>query len=306
MNPNFANSAITSALATLESIPVAMHVPVIVALITGVLLLLFGARILRPAFILLGMAAGSLLGALLLPNFVPDALAGIPSPMLGLGVGALIGGCVALAMFRTAMGISSAVALGALATLAATIHLSHTPGALPAAPDTTAIKAAWNESAAEAAKTLAVEKTKSVSDRVRGVTAAKEPAPNETAAKATRDFLDQIFLQGRDWWASLPGDSRITLAAAMVGGTILGFVLGIVAPRKGAAIITSLLGAGMMLASIAWLVRGLDLPGKGLLAATPTLWLAAWLLPALAGVVFQIGGRTHRTRQQPAQPETAA
>lgn len=291
----------------LQSVPGALHLPMVVALVTGVVLLLFGGKVLRSAFIILGGILGAVMGSLLLPNFVADRVFNVPSPLIGLGAGAILGGIMAVSVFRLALGICSAGTLGVLATLIAGVYLSATPGALPQAPTTQAITDAWTSGAKSAAATVISDKASRLKERVTGAASpTQDQAEVDSAAATTRAFLDEIFRAGHDFWNRLPGDSRITLIAALVGGAILGFVMGTVAPVKGAAVLASLLGAGMAVASVAWLVRALDLPGQSLIDQGPRVWLAAWLLPALGGVVFQVARHERRGAVREPEPATAA
>jgi len=67
-----------------------------------------------------------------------------------------------------------------------------------------------------------------------------------------------------------------------------GLLLGALMPRRAAAVITGLLGAGVALASTAWLAHLLDLPGRDLLAMGPMAWLGLWGALAAVGITLQL------------------
>lgn len=303
MNSTFSMSVLEQAMASIRAIPASIHLPAAVAVVAGLVLLLAGCRVFRPVYLLAGSAIGALLGALLLPNFTPDYLGGVPSPVWGLGIGSILGGLVSLALYRLAMGVTSAVSTALLATLCAMAYLTTIPGAVPQTTNTQRLLDSWEAGAREAGVSLAKTEVSRVTSKIKGVSGDTSDPALDSAAATTRAFVDSLFHEGRNYWSGLPGDSRVTLIASLIGGALLGFVLGIAAPRKGAAIVTSLLGAGLLVSGTAWLMAGLDIPGRSLLSRGATVWLGAWLLPAAAGMVFQMtrpGGGACRAGTAPA------
>ncbi len=296
-------SVLEQAMASIRAIPAAVHLPAAVAVGAGLVLLLAGCRVFRPVYLLAGGTIGALLGALLLPNFTPDYLGGVPSPVWGLGIGSILGGLVSLALYRLAMGVTSAVSTALLATLCAMAYLTTIPGAVPQTTNTQRLLDAWEAGAREAGVSLAKTEVSRVTSKIKGVSVNTSDPALDSAAATTRAFVDTLFHEGRSYWSGLPGDSRVTLIASLIGGALLGFVLGIAAPRKGAAVVTSLLGAGLLVSGTAWLMAGLDIPGRSLLSRGAAVWLGAWLLPAAAGIVFQMtrpGGSACRAGTAPA------
>ena len=66
-------------------------------------------------------------------------------------------------------------------------------------------------------------------------------------------------------------------------------LVGVVMPRKSAAVVTAMAGAGLWLASGAWLAHAVEVPGKELLHRSPLAWSAIWLAVSLVGIIVQIG-----------------
>ena len=116
-------------LATLNSLPIGMHGGALLALIAGISLWLFGARILKPMFALLGMATGSLVGAIALPLLGIMQVGSFPSVYVGLGAGAIGGLVIACLLFRFALIVASGVVFTAAGVLGAAAYLNvQTPG----------------------------------------------------------------------------------------------------------------------------------------------------------------------------------
>ena len=86
----------------------------------------------------------------------------------------------------------------------------------------------------------------------------------------------------------IPADGRLTLCGAGLAAGFVGLLLGALMPRRAAAVITGLLGAGVALSSTAWLAHLLDLPGRDLLAMGPAAWLGVWGVLAAIGITLQL------------------
>ena len=117
-------------IATINDVPMAVHLPVIAILIVGALLCLWGSKLLKPLYVGLLAAAGGVAGSLLLPNFMPDHLAGLPSPIIGLCVGVFGGALMAAMTYRFALGVTAFAAMGFTGFSIALVYLSMTPGSV--------------------------------------------------------------------------------------------------------------------------------------------------------------------------------
>mgnify|MGYP007080398440 CR=1 FL=1 len=107
----------------------AVQIPVGMCLLGGILLTLFGTRLLKPLYVLIFAAAIGTLCSLLAPNFISDRVAGVPSPVIGVGVGAMLGSLLAVLTFRFALSLTTAATLGVVAFLGAAVYLSLMPAA---------------------------------------------------------------------------------------------------------------------------------------------------------------------------------
>jgi hypothetical protein len=298
-------------LANVGVVPLAVHLPVVVALIAGSLLTLFGKKLLKPIYVLCVASALGLVTALLTPNFVSDTQFGIPSPAVGMVLGAGVGALLAVATFRFALGLTCAITFATVGLLGGLMYLSLVPDALPPLKDQRqAVVDSFHSELAAVPKDAALKEARELLDRttkrLRG-----EPisSPDEidtleppTAAARTRAFLDSVMLQLKSAWATLPGDSQLTTVACAACGAMLGFVLGVVAPLKASAALTSVAGSVICVAAGAWLLAAAGILQPTILARGPAIWLAMLTGVALAGFVYQLPKRPASSPQpQPAQ-----
>jgi hypothetical protein len=295
-------SVFRQTVASIAAIPLAVHLPVLVVLLAGAMLCLTGSKLLKPIYVVAMAAVCSVMVGLMAPNFLTDSVAGIPSPLIGVGIGAVLGGVLAIASFRFALGLSSAATFTFAGFLAALTYLSTVPGAIPSvAPQQERITSAWNEQVTSTQEALALEQAKLLVARTKArLKGEAQPELSKeqqeaaaTAAANTRGFLDECFNQVHDVWNQLPGDSRVTLLASCVGAAMLGFVLGVVAPVKAGAAITSMAGSLLCVLSGAWLLSLAGIVRPSLLDRGPMIWLAIWGGVALTGFVFQLPRKPH-------------
>jgi len=278
MDPAFPIPALEIGTATLSTC-----LPAGVGLIAGLILWLLGGRVLRPVTVVLGGAAGALLGSLVAPALLTSPLQGIPPPLAGGAVGGVLGLVAAAAFFRFAMAGAGLTVFGAVGVLAAGAwlgigtHLTTPDATVAAAPglDRTALvgighrylESRWRQDGAG--------------------TTAEDPA-SAAVLDAARIAVDASARNAQARWLGIPADGRLTLAGAGLAAGFFGLLLGALMPRRAAAVITGLLGAGVALASTAWLAHLLDLPGRDLLAMGPMAWLGLWGALAAVGITLQL------------------
>ncbi|MEI7658510.1 MAG: hypothetical protein WCK33_10630 [Phycisphaerae bacterium] len=288
---------------SLAGVPLAVHLPVAVVLVAGLILCVAGAKLLRPVYVLMVAAACSLLVGLMAPNFIADRLLGIPSPVIGMATGAVLGGLLAVATFRFALGLTSCGAFVVAAFLAAAAYLSTVPGALPPLTEhRERLGQSWSERIDEAPQAFAITQARRLIAAAASSLAATPAGaePKDEAAANTRGFLDDCFHELHAAWGSMPGDTRLTFIATCLAGAMLGFALGVAAPAKAGAAITSLAGAMLVLLSGAWLLRVAGVIEPTLAERGALAWLAAWIGLALIALVFQ-WPRKSQAKAEPAE-----
>jgi len=273
MNPQ-AQSEFLEHLAESAQSQAALHAPAVVGLITGMILLLAGGRLLKPAVMLIGAAAGSLAGGLFIPALTTNQLGGVDSLPIGLSVGAIGGLFLAAMLFRFAMAAGAAAAFAGLALLATGVYLA-TSGEL---------KTSLREDITSTEIVLAAHR---YSNEVAAPLLTKDQAT--PVAVATRVF-EQAGHDLSDLWNRSPGKARASLAGAGAIAGMIGLVTGLLMPRRAAAIVTGLIGAGVAIISLTWLAWSLNLPGREWLSHGPTGWLLIWIAVAAAGIWCQHSG----------------
>ncbi|MFN0133515.1 MAG: hypothetical protein ACKVW3_13435 [Phycisphaerales bacterium] len=254
-----------------KALPYPAHILAAVGAIVGLLLWFRGRQILKPLFCVLGGLGGAGLGFSLVPAMGLNTLGGIPSPYIGLGVGAALGLIAGLLMFRFAMAFWLAVGLGAAAFLGASAGVGYRAIAdLPAAREQLVAPLPPPETPTGTdPKTVALARLKPVATRVREFVAA-----HSEEAKAT--------------FNSLPAQGKLILVGATLGATLAGFAIGLAWPKRVAAAGTALVGSGIALASGVWLVRATGMPGWEWLAKNPLAVLIGWLVFGAVGYMAQV------------------
>jgi hypothetical protein len=110
-------------LEALQALPIGMHVTIGVGLIAGLMLWLFGRRVIRPVFVVVGMAAGAGIGLLLTPTLGLPAIGPLAPPYVGLAAGSVVGLIAAAILFRMTMAVAAAAVLAIAGVLSAGIYL---------------------------------------------------------------------------------------------------------------------------------------------------------------------------------------
>lgn len=315
MNPGGLHiPSLDQVLAALDGSPVGLYLIPTIALVSGAFLWAAGGRALKPLFVLIAVVSGAVLGLNHLTPLFAGHLGDVPPHYAGIGFGALGGLLLAVAFFRALMGIAAGITLAAvaLAIAAAAMGLRAADFAptetSPARPSTvSADPAALYERAVivYGGKTppLVQPEPRRAHPELR--TAAAQPGELAAGELAPTSPIEAARARAIESWNALPDRARHNLAAAALAGAVLGLVIGILAPKKSAALVTASLGAGLMLAAAALLIRTLE-PGhaaRNLLALLdqrgPGAWLAVWGVLAVLGLAIQ--GR--RGRKPAAKPQ---
>ena len=150
-----------NSVAGITAIPLAVHLPVVLVLIAGVVLCLAGSRLLRPVYVCCMASVASIVVALMAPNILSDSVGGVPSPLIGMVVGAILGGVLAVASFRFALGLTCSVTFVAAGFLCALTYLWTVPNALPPAGEhRDRIANSWEEKVSQTQDGFAIEQAK--------------------------------------------------------------------------------------------------------------------------------------------------
>ncbi len=257
---------------TLRDLPPAAHALALGGLLTGLALWLFGGKLLKPAFALIGLIVGGMLGFLLVPTFTPATIASVPTPYLGLGLGAVMGLVQGLVLFRFSMAVCAAIIFGLSATLGAAAWMKFEP--LKRAADV-ASQPVGAIAGASGVSSLSTPTREEVTQNLRSV------------AERAQAFLDDVGAQLRGEWVKLSSRQQGTLVLSGLGGILAGLVVGLVFPKKSSALVTALVGAAVWVPCAAWLAVAWNAPGNERLNFTALTWLVIWVCVAIAGLAIQ-------------------
>lgn len=321
--PTLAIDGLDRLIAMLQGLPIGVHGGAVLALLAGVTLWLFGAKVLKPVFAILGMCVGSLAGAIALPMMGIAQVGSIPSVYVGLGAGAIGGIVAACFLFRFALGIASALVFAAVGLLGASIYLNdRSPGTIdpparlllaplgdrpPATdgsggssgsggyrPDTTLIARAPDGTT----MTLPPDAAGAAIREATGLSEETQSKLRDHAARA-RTFADEMSRRGHAAWDSVGVQDRLILTGGSLAGTVLGVLFGLTMPRRSAAMVTSLFGASIVLSSSVWLAGAMDAPAKEALELQPGGIGIALGVATIIGMVVQLTMTAKRSGSAP-------
>lgn len=262
---------VVASLASIGSMPLTIHGLFVVGLVVGLILWLFGKKLLKPAFALFGLFMGGLIGLLLSASLLPATVAGVPTVYLGIGVGAVLGLIQGLATFRFAMAISAALIVALAASLGAAAWMKFEP--LKRASETMRQAPAALISSAE--KPPADTTSQPLAERLKPV------------AERVEAFASDIWSEFRQEWASLQPSQQTTMVLAGLGGLLGGLIVGLIFPKRMSIVVTALLGSAVWVPCGVWLAAAMDMPGKQFLTQSASTWLMVWFSLAALGVIIQ-------------------
>ena len=306
----------------LEALPGEAHITMGIALVAGLVLWLYGSRLIKPMFGVLGVAAGGLVGLLVPPLLGIDAVGGIAGWLIGLGVGAVVGLVVALVILKIAVtftaGLAFAVAgfLGALVYLQVTPDPAATDGVSPGeAPPTSAlVEARERSSALRDGPRLFIHPISgqpvTLRQLIESTEGDAEHDPDAPPPETTEERIAVLAVRARavvleawdfaaDEWEALPVRSRMIMLGSVSTTFALGLLCGLLLPKRSAAFVTALLGSALWLTAAVWLIEGVpQLSGVRPLVEgrSATVWAVVWGVVAIIGVAAQIGGLAREKR----------
>ncbi len=282
------------------------------SVLVGVIVWLFGGKLIKPGFVLVGGVVGAACGAVYVPSMTAT-IAGMPAAYPGMAIGLLLGMIAAVIVYRFAMATLSAGVLGLGAVLAGIVALSYVPGAIP--PPTAITQADGKtvitaDGSASQIKDQVEQQVRDWSGRLKdaaqkykdaqtltgaGTAAAGSPAPGSAeqdaadkerieAAKRTAQAISEHVAER---WQALPQRSRLVIAGSWMAGAMAGFLLGLLLPNKAAAAVSALTGGAMVIAGSASLADRYTSLGPWLAGVGAMGWLGAWMVVSAIGLLHQ-------------------
>jgi hypothetical protein len=257
----------------IADLPPAAHVVVALALALGLLLWVFGNRLLKPLFGLLTGLLGALAGLFLFPALLPSELLGALSPYIGLGVGGILGLALGILLFRFAIAIGMGSVAGVAAVLITGILL-HSPE--------------MNRMTAAARITLPQTPALREAEQLRRITREDLREAAAPVESRVRDFLREKSEELTGAWREVPHGVQVRLVVAGVTAAMGGLLIGLLMPRRSAAACSALLGTAIWLPAFGWLLHATESPGREMLAQPALIWLILWLTLAALGFAIQV------------------
>jgi|GEM_PF-916601 len=287
-------------------------------ILAGVGLWLFGARLARAMFIVLGFVLGAALGFVLMPVFGPDVIERIPSPYIGFAGGSILGMIAAAIIFRFAIALSSALVFAAAGVLATSLYIDRyglpdTPGfaqVAQAAPEDSVAtpRARLEQGVLEVPlrfdmRLPSLGGSADARDRGEHADAAGEDGEARTTLAAqTRSAIASGGAEAGAVWRSVAPKERFVLAGAGVMSAVLGLLIGLCMPKRSAIFVTALAGSGVWLLGLALAAGTAQLTLPSVLGEDPAARLILWGVVALVGM----GGQVIVTKRAVAPTPAAA
>lgn len=293
-----------------DSAPLAYAIPAMV-LVGGLVLWLSGAKVLKGLFVLAGCGTGALVGVTQAGVWIPAGVFGVPPAIAGVVIGIVLGLIVSAIVFRFAMAAAGA-SMATLASLGcAAMWLSQTPDALPAWPEHTEATVTNLENGA-----VITPQTGEMSVQVRRLDEAPatvEPGPAEPklvlpepviiAAAKMQQSAQRVADDAKLWWSAAPGQTRTTMFWAGTFGGLVGLLVGLVSPKKSAAVLTAFAGSAIALLAGSALAKEAHWTPEFAANWSTLHWAGVWAVCAAAGAMIQTSRSRPQARQrlQPAQ-----
>ncbi len=290
-----------------QSLPEGGSVPLGVALLAGLLLWIMGARVIKPVFFLFGLAIGAFVGTTLMPliGFPSFEVGGVTiSPSLvGLICGGIIGSLCSLAMFRLVIAFTSALAFAAAAVVGSLIFLHFNPTISDGDPsDTETALVESGEKVAGITTSLnetisreASERSVDLLDKDNKVLTEDAKQQLKDAAERSRQFLRELWSTISDEFERRPTRDKMIAFSSGFAGLAFGLLIGVVMPKRTTALVTSLFGSAVCMASVSALLTARSGQQPEFLDHSALVWASAWVILTMIGLMVQLGFLSKRT-----------
>ena len=272
--------------------------PVALAVVVacGVVMLLFGGRLLRPAIVLGAVVASGALGVRLAVAESGGGVLGVPPAVWAIGT-PIAGFALALVLYRLCLGVLFALAAASAGFLFTVIIVTAIGEAPQAGIENSGVVLESPENAGDGpesspevhANTPVLERIQAIAQDAAGEEASVLVASSlDAVARSLSERIDQGLASVTGWLASQtagisPTLKTLGLTVATVCG-LIGLALGLASPQRVARIATSIVGGWMLVAagSAAWM-HWRDASE----APLPIVVLLSWGVLVVAGVFVQ-------------------
>jgi len=293
-----------------QSLPEGGSVPLGMALMAGLMLWLVGARVIKPVFFLFGLAIGAFVGTTILPltglpSFHPGGITITPG-VTGLITGGILGSLVSLAMFRLVIAMTSSLAFAAAGVLGAMIFLHFNPTVSDEMPsETQAALVESGESVAGIATSLNDEITRQAAERsVNLLDQDNKVLDDDTkqqlkdAATRSKEFVEQMYNTIKADLDRRPTRDKLIALSAGFAGLAFGLLIGVVMHKRTTALVTSLFGSAVCIASTSALLTARTGQRPDFLDQSAVIWAVAWVILTIIGLMVQLGFLSKNSNKQ--------
>lgn len=252
----------------------------ILCMTVGVLVLLAGGRLLKPALVVGGLVLGLAIGGLLSP-FIESTGFFIVF-VIGLGiVGALLAGLT----FRLWMALSAAAVLATVVPAAMLIWQGTPTNQITGPADMEARTAEVRQRYDDAAERLTPETQQLVQQLIDQQSpaslASADAIIDEQTSQAIEAIKGVIFdnvNELRDWWEQNTTAVQRMAVWGMIGGALVGLLIGIIVPNHAAALQSAMVGAVLIF-----------VPGRELVLGWAPASYAGWMPVSPRGTLLALG-----------------
>lgn len=296
------SSVPTTALTLAQNLPEGGSVSLFFLLAGGLMLWLFGAKIVKPVFMIFGLAIGGFVGTTILP------LTGLPAfdlggfnitpGITGLIAGAIIGGLIMLALFRMVITLTAAIAFAAAGLLGAMVFLHFNPTTTTTITTTQETILESGEAATEAFDATADAIARTAAERSVDLLNSDSENPlidDETksdimdAAERSRAFIEHVVETVREDLDKRPARDKMVAFSSMFAGLALGLLVGVMMPNRAAALVTSLTGSAAWIGAGTALLTARSGEVPEYLDRSAVVWAIIWIIIAILGLFVQLG-----------------
>ncbi|MGE3109861.1 MAG: hypothetical protein AB7G11_08095 [Phycisphaerales bacterium] len=296
-----------SLLESLRSLPWAAHLIAVAALVSGLMLWLYGRRLLRPMIVIVFALTGAGSGFVLAP------LWGVMSSPIGMIVGGVLGAAAGVVLYRFAMAVSVGLILAVLAPVLCVAIVDaperheRSTGVLsrdelrlrgvpegPAEPRSVTGELMMRGEQLRNSMQDALVKSAAAPD-VDHSAPAEAPSATQRAKAFALALADEIRAQ----WHELPARVRVMLMGSASLGLGLGIFLGLLMPKWTSGGVTAMLGAAIWLPAATWLIAAAGVPLTERFSIGAVQWVVVWGVASLVGALLQWRG-IKSTKRTPA------
>lgn len=295
-----------------QALPGEAHAAMGLMLLVGLALWLFGGRLVKPMFAILGVALGGVVGLIVLPAVGIEQIDGAPGTWVGMAIGAVIGLVLALVMLKVALVFAAGLAFAVAGFLGGTIYLQHNPLPSDSPPalvfesdaprDPSGRRLFTNPYTGE--QVTIDELTRSLKEVRRSLdeagTHAGDAPPEsdglfgladiEAIAVRCRAVIAEASDTIRGHWNALSARERFVVLGSTLGSMALGLLVGFFLPKRTTAGVTALAGSAIWLTAGVWLIDAFAPQYSEMTKLSPQTWGVIWVLVFLVGLVAQLAG----------------